>query len=126
MNDVLSQALQPVLRDIKSTGAPIPTIRDEEWADDPMVASAMLWSADGSGTGISVDLRMPEHDRVMSVTDQVQEWVIEELWGDAATNWPSCPNHRGSHPLSAATRDGGAFWVCPNDGMPFSPIGSLG
>lgn len=125
VNDILSQALQPVLHDIKSTGAPTPNVRDEDWADDPLMASAMLWSAEGSGTGISVDLRIPEHDRVMRVTDQVQEWVIEQLWGAAATNWPSCPNHPGGHPLAASTRESRAVWVCPTDGMPFSPIGSL-
>lgn len=125
VNDVLSRALEPVLRDIRASGVPVPDIRDDDWADDPQVATAMLWSPDGSGTGVRVDVDAAEAERVAMVADQVQEWVIEELWGQAATNWPPCPNHPHSHPLSVSTRDDVAFWVCPRDGMAFAPLGSL-
>jgi hypothetical protein len=125
VNDVLSSALEPVLRDIRSSGAPTPEIRDEDWTDSQEVASAMLWSSDGSSTGVRVELAAPEHDRVMQVTDQVQEWVIHELWGHAPTNWPPCPNHPDSHPLAASTREIRVVWVCPSDGTPFAPVGSL-
>jgi hypothetical protein len=125
VNDVLSQALEPVLRDIRTSGVPMPEIRDEDWADDPLTATAMLCSPEGSASGLRVDIDAPERDRIAMVADQVQEWVIEELWGHAATNWPPCPNHPDSHPLTASTRDGVAFWICPSDLMPFSPVGSL-
>jgi hypothetical protein len=84
----------------------------------------MLWSPDGSGTGIRVELLAPEAERVAMIADQVQEWVIEELWGSAPTNWPPCPNHPGSHPLAASARDV-AMWSCPADGTPVAPVGSL-
>jgi hypothetical protein len=113
------------LRDIRASGAPMQEIRDEDWADSPEVASAMLWSSDGSSTGLRLELEAPEPDRVKQVADQVQEWVIEELWGQAPTNWPPCPNHPDSHPLAASTRERRAVWVCPSDGTPFSPVGSL-
>ncbi|GAA4628811.1 hypothetical protein GCM10023196_046740 [Actinoallomurus vinaceus] len=125
MDEVLRQALEPVLRDIRATGAPEPDVRDDGWADDDLSASAFLWSRDGSAVGIRVDRAAAEADRVVQVADQVQEWVIEELWGQAATNWPRCPGHPATHPLRASTRARSAMWVCPSEGTPISPIGSL-
>jgi hypothetical protein len=89
------------------------------------IETAMLSSPYGSGIGIHVDADAPGAERVAIVADQVQERVIEELWGQAATNWPPCPNHPDGHPLSASPGDGIAVWVCPHDGMPFSLVGSL-
>lgn len=124
VNEVLRQALDLVLRDIRSTGVPEPDIRDDDWADEDS-ASGYLWSRDGSGVGVRVDLAAAEADRVAQVADQVQEWVIEELWGHAATNWPRCPDHPDSHPLQALARDRSAVWACPAEGTSFSPVGSL-
>ena len=103
----------------------MPDIRDDDWVRQSHIASAMLWSRDGSGMGVQVDLTDSGPDRVARVADQVQEWVIEELWRHAATNWPVCPHHPATHPLSAATPDGVATWVCPLDGARFSAIGAL-
>lgn len=64
-------------------------------------------------------------ERVASMADQVQEWAIEELWGQASTNWPACPQHPNSHPLKATTLGGSAVWVCPADGALISKIGML-
>ncbi|WP_433466409.1 hypothetical protein [Spirillospora sp. CA-128828] len=125
MNEVLEQALDLVLRDIRSTGVPEPDVRDDDWADGEHSASAFLWSRDGSGVGVRVDLAASEADRVAQVADQIQEWVIQELWGHAATNWPRCPDHPDGHPLQASTRDRSAVWVCPAEGIPVSPVGSL-
>jgi hypothetical protein len=125
VNEVLVQALDPVLRDIRSTGVPEPDVRDGDWADDGDNASAFLWSRDGSGVGVRVGLAGSEADRVVQVADQLQEWVIEELWGHAPTNWPRCPHHPDRHPLQASARDRSAVWVCPAGGTAFSPIGSL-
>lgn len=116
-------ALQPVLRDIRATGAPEPDIRDDaSWSYS---AAAMLWGRDGTGMGVSVDPAEPQVDRVARVADQVQEWVIEERWGNAATNWPPCPRHPQTHPLTAAVVGDVATWTCPADGMPISPVGQL-
>ncbi|HEY8719564.1 hypothetical protein [Pengzhenrongella sp.] len=124
MRDELRRVLDVVLRDVRVSGAPVPGIQDDDWADDPLLASAML-VCDGSAVGIRVSLDLPEADRVAEAADQVQEWVIDELRGTAATNWPPCPDHPGSHPLRAEVRAGSARWVCPSHGMPFCPIGSL-
>lgn len=119
------QALEPVLRDIRASGAPVPRIGDEDWAADPEVASAMLFSDDSNGAGFRVRLGGPAADRIADVADQVQDWVIDELMGTTATNWPPCPHHPDSHPLRAAVHDGVATWLCPSDATPFSPVGSL-
>jgi len=125
----LLHALEPVLRDLRSCGLPVPEVREAAWVtpdeEAPLMAYAMMWSPDGSGTGISVSLSDPETDRVATAADQVQEWVIEELWRVAPTNWPPCPGHPDNHPRVASTEHGVAAWVCPQDGAYASPIGSL-
>ena len=84
MTEVLRSALEPVLNDIRSTGAPLPRIADEPWDDHPGVSSATLWAEDGSGRGISTRPDLSEADQIVSITDQVQEWVIEERWSEAS------------------------------------------
>lgn len=121
MDEVLERAMEPVLRDVRSSGLEPPGIGDEPWADDPSSVSAMLWSADGSGVGVSADRRVAEHERIARVADQVQEWVIEQRWGAGATNWPACPRHPDSHPLQASVRGGAAVWLCPADDVPVAP-----
>ena len=120
--DVLTRALAPVLRDVRTTGVPEPGLDGYGWVADPSVASAML----GGSTGLSVEVGVPEESRVAAAADQVQEWVIEELWSTAtATNWPPCPRHLASHPLQSVVLDGVATWICPTDGEQIGPIGSL-
>jgi hypothetical protein len=129
VDKLLEQAMEPVLRDLRSAGIPAPRVKDDDWAGDPDWASAMLWSpggsGSGSGTGVRVSRSASEIERVMEIADQIQEWAIEELWGRAPTNWPPCPNHPDTHPMKATTRTGVAVWACPADQMPFSPIGEL-
>jgi hypothetical protein len=122
---VLAEALKPVLRDLKSTGAPLPEVREEDWAADPAREVAYLVSQDGSMSGIAVELNAAEVDRTVWVTDQVQDWVIEELQGTTTTNWPPCPNHPETHPLRCAARGADARWVCPHDGTTFQHVGLL-
>lgn len=121
---MLAQSLAPILRDLEASGLDAPRIEDNDWADNPEAASAMLWSPGGSGMGIQVGVAAPEVERVAMVADQVQEWVIEELWGSAPTNWPRCPIHPHSHPLEAFALDV-ATWVCPADRTPISAVGTL-
>lgn len=125
-DEVLREALAPVLSDLGGAGVALPRIEEADWTGDPGVPSAMLWSRDGSGTGISVRRSAPAYDRVATVADQVQGWVIEELWGSAPTNWPPCPHHPSNHPLAATTHDGTAVWACPLRGAVVAPIGGLG
>ena len=126
VDEVLREALQPILSDLRREGLSEPRIEDRDWSRDPERPSAMLWGPDGSGSGISVERSAALPERIAAVADQVQEWAIEELWGgSAATNWPRCPHHPNSHPLLATTSDQTAVWVCPADQATISRIGSL-
>lgn len=126
MDDALSAALAPVLRDLGRAGIAAPGIDADDWSGDPDRPSAMLRSPDGSGTGVCVSRSALAVERVVAMAEQVQEWAIEELWGQgASTSWPGCPHHPSSHPLQAAERDGEAVWVCPADLTSVSPVGAL-
>jgi len=102
----------------------MPKIGDD-WTEDPDMATAMLWSPDGSGTGVYVSRSAPELERIAMIADQVQDWAIDELRIGLPTNWPPCPNHPNTHPMTASSSEGVARWVCPTDGTPFKPIGGL-
>lgn len=124
MDPVLRESVEPVLRDLRRAGIKAPTFDDDDWVGDREYVSSMMWSADGSGSGVSVRRAAPLAERVAHAADQVQEWAIEDqLWGSALTNWPPCPNHPESHPLQASVAETNAMWVCPADHSPVSPIG---
>ncbi|WP_286929706.1 MULTISPECIES: hypothetical protein [Aeromicrobium] len=126
MDDILSEAMAPVLRDLARSGLTPPRIDESDWSGDPDHPSAMMWAPDGTGRGISVQRSAPEPERLASAADQVQEWAIESiLWGTAPTNWPQCPRHPAHHPLLASTSDTSAVWVCPTDRAVIGVIGSL-
>jgi hypothetical protein len=125
VDEVLSAALAPVLRDLRSTGATLPRIEDRDWTEDPDLASAMLWSAGGSGMGVYVPRWLSAPEAVEWVADKVQEWAIEDRWGTAPTNWPPCPHHPSTHPLTVSSHDGRPVWACPADGTVISPVGDL-
>ena len=127
MDDVLAEALAPVLRDVERAGLLPPVVDDADWIGDPDYVSAMMWDRSGSGAGISVPRNADLVTRVVVVADQVQEWVIEsQLWGAAPTNWPPCPTHPDSHPLQALlVHDGTAAWTCPRDGATVAPVGDV-
>lgn len=125
MNEVLEQAMAPVLQDLSGAGVAPARIEEQNWTDLEDRPSAMVRSTDGSGFGISVDRLAPAAERVAAIADQIQEWAIEQLWGTAATNWPRCPQHPDSHPMKATVQHQSAVWVCPFDERPISVIGSL-
>ncbi|PZA21627.1 hypothetical protein DMO24_09310 [Modestobacter versicolor] len=117
----------PVLRDLRRTGAPLPArLEDSDWDQSTDSATAMLWSAGGSGVGIRVFRDASLVDQVVDVTDQVQEWAVEELAVSGRTDWPPCPKHPGTHPLRAERHDGAAWWACPRDGTPVAEVGTVG
>ena len=122
----LEEAVAPVLSDVESSGSVIPDVRDEPWSAIAEQVTAMLYSADGSGQGISARPADPLPERIASVADQVQEWVVEELCSiGRPTNWPQCPQHPESHPLTAVERMGRAVWACPMTASVVSEIGQL-
>ncbi|MGY1842204.1 hypothetical protein [Modestobacter sp. SYSU DS0875] len=126
MDEQLTRALAPVLADLVATGVPLPRIEASDWTGDPGRAGAMLWRADGSGQGVAVTLGQPLDEQVVEVADRVQEWAIEALWGSRPTNWPPCPRHPTTHPLTPTLQDGEAVWACPRDTGVVSPVGGLG
>ncbi len=122
----LAGALAPVLADVTATGAPVPRVVDDGWSADPGTATAMLSSGDGRhGAGVSVPLGRPRPEQVSHVAGMVQDWVVDELRGTTATNWPPCPHHPTTHPLEVVVRDGAARWSCPRDGTPVAVVGTL-
>lgn len=85
----------------------------------------MMSSPSFGGTGVFVRRGDSSIERVADAADKVQEWVIEELWSRAPTNWPRCPRHPDTHPMVAVVQDDVAVWVCPTDGQAVAPIGGL-
>lgn len=115
--------MEPVLRDLRGAALSPARIEDHGWTGDKDWPSVTVWSADGSGVGVSVWRYAAEAERVVSVAEQVQEWAFEELWGRAPTNWPRCPSHPDNHPLAPAADGGHAVWLCPGDRIVVAQIG---
>ncbi|GAA4720592.1 hypothetical protein [Nocardioides conyzicola] len=124
MHDALRAALTPVLDDVCTTTLAL-VVEDSDWSDDVNQPSAFLRAPDGTGAGVSVWLPDPELEQRVSVADQVQEQVVESI-GGTASNWPICPEHPTTHPMTARAVDGVACWVCPASGTPAARVGSLG
>jgi hypothetical protein len=126
MDPVLRESVEPILRDLARAGINAPRFGDDDWVGDREYVSSMMWSEDGSGSGLSVRRTARLDDRIAQAADQVQEWAIEnQLWGLARTNWPPCPNHPESHPLQASAAGSNAVWVCPADHSVVAPIGDV-
>jgi hypothetical protein len=126
MDSALAEALTPVLRDLANSGSVIPDVRDDQWSDLEGQVTVMLFSPGGSGQGVFAMTGEPLPQRIASVADQVQEWAVEELCSiGRPTNWPQCPQHPDSHPLSAVVREGRAVWNCPRTGHVAGEIGQL-
>jgi hypothetical protein len=127
VDPALSDALAPVLRDLRNSGSVRPEVRDQRWDGIEGQATAYLYSPDGSGQGVFVMTGEPAPQQLASVADQVQEWAVEELCSvGRPTNWPQCPEHPDSHPLSPVAQGGQAVWTCPVTGRLVSEIGQLG
>jgi len=121
--------LEPVLRDIRVSGAIVPDVVEQAYEDaGPHVVSALIQHGQEHAGGRSIQVRLgqPPADRLADLADQLQEWEVEELAaaGRPAT-WPECPGHPDSHPLSPEARDGEAAWCCPASGQVVCSIGTL-
>ncbi len=126
MDGKLSEALAPVLDDLRNSGGPVPDVRDAQWSNFPGQVTAMLYAADDCGQGVSAMAAEPLPQRIASVADQVQEWAVEELCRiRRPATWPECTWHPDSHPMTAEVRDGRAVWTCPRSGQASDRIGSL-
>lgn len=125
VDEVLIRAFAPVLRDLEGAGVSAPGIRDNEWSTDPEWLAVSLIDPRGGDQPVRVERSLPEPLMVAELADAVQEWAITELWPNVATNWPVCPHHPATHPLQASTVEHVAVWMCPTDGSPIVPVGSL-
>ena len=120
--------LEPVLRDMRGSGAIVPDILEEAHDNlGPDCVCAWIQTPGGAGSrGIGVQVSLPAPERLADLADQLQEWEIEELAaaGRPAT-WPQCPQHPGTHPLAPQARGGQAAWCCPASRQVISIIGAL-
>lgn len=103
----------------------MPRVINDDWADEPSWQSVMVWSDDGSGTGMYVDLDESAEERIASVSDRWHDWAVEQLWEHRSTNWPECPRHPQNHPLVVHLADQRASWVCPHDHQVVARVGHL-
>lgn len=124
MDPLLEESVAPVLRDLARDGITPPRLDSVDWTGDADWASSMMWGADGSGTGMSVQRSASLAERVAAAADQLQEWAIEgQLWAVGRTNWPPCPRHPDTHPLEATVVAGRATWVCRAEGLAVALVG---
>ncbi|MFD2080816.1 hypothetical protein SAMN05421678_109257 [Actinopolymorpha cephalotaxi] len=126
MDEVLRQALEPILCDLRSAGIRLPRVVDD-WpypTSSPGAGEGMVLDPDGTGaTGIWADGSAPEFERVAMVADQLQDIAIEGRW--VPTNWPPCPHHPDKHPLVVSAHERRAVWICPVDEVLIAPVGML-
>lgn len=124
----LRASLEPVLHDVRVSGAIIPDIREEAHDDlGPDYVYAWISHPESVGSqGIHVQVSLSPAERIAELADQLQEWEVEELAavGRPAT-WPECPEHPNSHPLAPQAHGDQAVWCCPASGNVIGVIGEL-
>jgi hypothetical protein len=116
----------PAVRvDVRSTTAIDLRLEDDDWGSIPDQQTARLWAADRPVVGVYVLLSDSAIEQQVSMADQVQDWLVENI-GGTATNWPVCPEHPTTHPLTARAVADTPSWVCPVTGTVVAAIGALG
>lgn len=118
----LAQALAPVLDDLKASGIPLPVCRAGDQHDES-ATQVILYSETGAGTGFYLS---DESDswQVARLADQVQDWVVEELWAKGESPvWPICLKDHGNHPLKPVSDGARSLWTCPRSGQVIAEIG---
>jgi len=126
MHPRLECAMAPVLHDMRATGVPMPSLIDgQAWDSGLGTANAMVWSRNGSGIGVHIDLAASLIEQIGQVTVPLHEWAVEELAATNRTNWPPCPRHPGTHPLEPAEQADGWWWTCPRDAVAVTAVGHL-
>ena len=87
---------------------------------------AWVLNDDDTGVGLTLDAGRVGVDAVHWVTEQLQEAVIEALWGAGESAvWPVCPGHPDRHPLWAAISQGQVVWECPTSKEHVCEVGAL-
>ncbi|MDR1998492.1 MAG: hypothetical protein LBQ06_00920 [Frankiaceae bacterium] len=99
---------------------------DEKWipsANMPDYEYFLLRSVGGSSPGVVIPLGVSELERQVTLADQVQEFIQEELraLGRSAA-WPECPDHPNAHPLRPEIVDGAATWIRYKTHCPIKPL----
>ncbi|WKX69773.1 hypothetical protein [Streptomyces sp. XD-27] len=123
MNEELTTALKPVLRDLSATCAVQPKVTEEVYHGEEHI---VLYERDGSGTGIGLWLGRNHAERIAHIADQIQDWAVEALCAALKPAvWPECPTHPDSHPLQPEVKGGIAVWSCPHTRQTVSLIGEL-
>ncbi|MCW2779614.1 MAG: hypothetical protein JWR35_63 [Marmoricola sp.] len=126
MTHAIEVALGLITEDLVAGGVPLPRIEPSTWQDWEPSESVMLFGADGSGTGVWLDLGLSQAHGLAHLADQVQDWAVEELARlGRPTNWPVCAAHPTNHPLRTLVEDGRAVWACPAGGTAPLPIGEV-
>lgn len=131
---VLRATAEPILRDLRTSGAIVPDVVGEAHDDAGPERVAAWIQPPGTGDsqavgsqGIYVQVDVSPPERLADLADQIQEWEVEELSaaGRPAT-WPECPLHPNSHPLAPQAQGNQAAWCCPASGQLIAVIGALG
>jgi hypothetical protein len=126
LESIVTRPLQAILDDLlRSIGLKL-RILDEAAIDDTRYESFQLVTSGGVRTGVLVARDQTDPERLVSVAEQIQEFVHEELsrLGQPAS-WPSCPEHPHNHPLAPGLLDQIASWRCPASGTVAGRIGFL-
>jgi len=123
---VLRETIAPLLRDLEASRRALPEIR-EEAHEDYGENAVCAWIQDNGrcGQGIRVWLFSSPAERLRDLAEELQSWAGDVQVDPARRPWPDCPDHPGSHNLSAVTRDEVAVWRCPGSGRVIAEIGSL-
>jgi hypothetical protein len=125
----LRRALNVVERDMVATAIGKLDVRDGDWTDRSLgQTGAVMQGPYGTAQGVSVIIGESPNAQLVSVADQVQEFVHEAiLWyGGRPVVWPECPQHPDSHPLAAIEDPAhGPSWACPRSGEVIAAIGGL-
>jgi len=123
----LTEALGPVLRDLESTSPDLrAVVRDGSWPGIDGQLTGTISGPGRFGQGVFVMAGEPVPEQIAAVADQVQEWAVEELCSiGQPTNWPQCPEHPHTHPLTPVVRGGEAVWMCPKTELVVGEIGGL-
>lgn len=119
------EVLEPVLKDMRTTGTPMPAVRLEVQGRS-RAWLATLAADDGSGVGVYLDLSLPRERAVVAAAEGAQAWLFDQLQASGQTNWPPCPLHPSNHPLGAVVLEDKPVWVCPADDTVIAGIGALG
>lgn len=113
----MSEVLEPVLADVRAT-------TDLELKIEPWLLRDGFEGRTVGNTGVSWPTSASKAEAVVMAADQVQDVVVEELWGHDS-NWPRCPQHPTTHPMDARVVDGAPWWTCPADGRAVVRVGEL-